>query len=136
MKIKITYPYPEMPNKEITARVMEVGEDNVSKLTMVKNVEKLAEERVSRMDKLRKGITGLTKATLGIGLASEYEIQARRDICDTCEYRSGSQCGGCGCFIKSKTKLAKEKCPKGFWGQEITIEDNKIGGCGCGKNKK
>ena len=123
-----------MPIKQVTASVTEVGENNLSKLSMVKNVEKQTKARVSRIEKLRNGLAGITKATLGIGLASEFEIQARRDICEVCEFRQGKSCGACGCFISPKTKLAKEKCPKGFWGQAITIENQRSGGCGCGKN--
>ena len=134
MRVKITYHDPNIPVKEVAANVANVGENKLSKLSMVKNVEKQMKKRVSRIEKLKNGVAGITKATLGIGLASEYEIQARRDICEVCEFRQGKSCGACGCFISPKTKLAKEECPKGFWGQAVTIENQRSGGCGCGKN--
>ena len=135
MKLKITYHDANMPIKEVIANVASVGENNLSKLSMVKNIEKQTKERISRIEKLRMGVTGIAKATLGIGLASKSEIEGRRSICEVCEFRQGSSCGACGCFISPKTKLAKEQCPKGFWGQAITIENQRSGGCGCGKNK-
>ena len=134
MKLEITYHHDSMPIKQVTASVTEVGKNNLSKLSMVKNVEKQTKERVSRIEKLRKGVVGIAKATLGIGLASEFEIEARRSICEVCEFRQGGSCGACGCYISPKTKLAEEKCPKGFWGTAITIENQRSGGCGCGKN--
>ena len=134
MRIKVTYHDANIPVKEIVPSVKNVGEENLSKLSMVKNLEKNTKKEISRLKKIKNGIMGITNATLGIGLASDMEIEVRRSICNGCRFRNGKSCGSCGCLIHPKTKLAKEECPMGFWGQSITIENKRSGGCGCGKN--
>ena len=137
MKIELKYNNPDHPPIEIIESRISIADtkDHLSEFTMVKNVEKVTASKVSKLQKIKDGVMGITKATLGLGLASEQEIDARRAICDACEYKKGKMCGVCGCLLSAKTKLAKEQCPKGFWGQSITIENKRSDGCGCGKNK-
>lgn len=69
--------------------------------------------------RILKGIKGQAKARLGIGLATNEEIDRRRAVCRGCENAipcgSGSNlkcvCRVCGCRLKEKTMLAVEKCP-------------------------
>lgn len=136
MKIELNYNILGTTPIEIIESRIIVSDSKlpVSEHTMVKNIEKVTTEKVSKLQKFKYGVKGITKATLGLGLASEQEIDARRAICNSCEYRKGKMCGSCGCLLSAKTKLAEEKCPMGFWGQSITIENKRSGGCGCGKN--
>ena len=41
----------------------------------------------------------------------------RRNICDSCEFKSRVMgvCKKCGCVIKSKTTLKASHCPIGKW---------------------
>jgi len=65
------------------------------------------------------GIKGLTQSILHIGLVSEEIQEYRMSVCNKCKYLDNSgrfkRCTACRCFVSPKTKLEKEKCPKGFW---------------------
>ena len=39
----------------------------------------------------------------------------RYKICQSCDYLDKSFCKICGCFVKAKTKVDKEECPKKYW---------------------
>jgi len=51
--------------------------------------------------------------------------QERMKICRTCDVGKGAgkkfnnwcnkDNGGCGCYLPAKTRVTKEKCPKGKW---------------------
>lgn len=81
---------------------------------------------------LIRGSIGLTKSVLGIDLATEADIAARREICRSCEFSEkridpdGSvkvrRCMKCGCFIAHKTRLASEECPIGLWSRTKPID--------------
>lgn len=79
-----------------------------------------------------RGILGLTKDALGVGVADPHRVAERRRICAGCpelEFRGVAnvsraadpqalehhRCGACGCFIRPKTRLAAERCPRGRW---------------------
>jgi hypothetical protein len=70
----------------------------------------------SKMKKLLEGATGITKSVVGIGIACENVIEARRAACDICSIRDGEKCGSCGCYLEHKTRLAVSECPEGYWG--------------------
>lgn len=87
--------------------------------------------------KVVEGAVGLTKAALGIGLASPQTIKERRDKCRACEHAtrsakpqhaaaggltSLSRCQLCGCVIVAKTRLAEKRCPDGRW--EAVLENS------------
>ncbi len=73
---------------------------------------------------IARGVVGLSKVALRIGIADQSVIQTRRDICRICPeatihpkigLTNISKCKQCGCFISSKTQLISEKCPLGKW---------------------
>lgn len=45
----------------------------------------------------------------------ESNFAERMAICDNCEYRSGSKCLKCGCFLEMKASWASADCPIGKW---------------------
>lgn len=46
--------------------------------------------------------------------------QSRYDICKDCPFfLPTKQCSKCGCFMKSKVKLAHAECPEHKWGKFI-----------------
>ena len=51
----------------------------------------------------------------GMRNTSEEEFAERMSICDTCEWRSGSRCMKCGCFVDKKAGWASSDCPIGKW---------------------
>lgn len=71
------------------------------------------------------GTVGILTSNLPNYQAQKDIIYHRLDVCRTCPHLDDSvnkitkkpnfKCGVCGCFLKAKTKLEKEKCPKGFW---------------------
>lgn len=61
----------------------------------------------------------------------------RNEICNACEFidKKGSSCAmpgtqpccsECGCSLKLKLRSLSTKCPKGFWMDEVTEEEEKI----------
>lgn len=71
------------------------------------------------------GTVGIISSNISSLQAPKEVIYNRLDICRKCPHLDDSvnkitqkpnfKCGICGCFLRSKTKLNKEKCPKGFW---------------------
>ena len=81
------------------------------------------------------GVVGLSKVAMqAVGIpvdqADAQTVQQRRDVCRECPHASKSDaarftsfsgltsrstCDQCGCFIKAKTMIASEVCPKGKW---------------------
>jgi uncharacterized paraquat-inducible protein A len=47
--------------------------------------------------------------------SSKEQIQARLEICKTCEFFTGKRCKRCGCFMALKTTLHEASCPVGKW---------------------
>jgi hypothetical protein len=61
----------------------------------------------------------------------------RNEICRSCEFIDtvGSQCAvpgtqpccsACGCSLKLKTRSLSSSCPKGFWMNELTQEEEDL----------
>lgn len=48
-------------------------------------------------------------------LVSVAQQESRAMCCHACAHRRADECGLCGCPIDSKSPLASERCPKGFW---------------------
>ncbi len=76
------------------------------------------------------GLLGAAQSIIGLGLATESVIAARRDICRVCAesvkkkkylnhacqgLTTTSICKLCKCNIALKTRLAGESCPDGKW---------------------
>lgn len=51
----------------------------------------------------------------GFKYVNEDKFLERLTICNPCNYRKGSKCEVCGCYLKLKAKMASEHCPKGYW---------------------
>ena len=88
-------------------------------------------KRLSVLEAARRigaGVVGLVKAELHIDRASEHVIEARRNICKSCEHcvpcgkSPKRKCCGkmgnvlratetCGCVIEKKISIASETCP-------------------------
>ncbi|QDP48632.1 MAG: hypothetical protein Unbinned97contig1000_17 [Prokaryotic dsDNA virus sp.] len=134
MKIKLVYDKTNT-KKEIDAKVIDSTNGFITEETVIKKIESRNKKNISKINKLTNGIKGLTKSTLGLGLASKEIIQERRSICDTCVHRDNKSCSICGCFIIPKTRVASEECPKGYWGTSNVKNNRRNNGCGCGKNK-
>lgn len=41
--------------------------------------------------------------------------KGRLAICNACEFREGTVCGKCGCFLNKKAWIATERCPVDKW---------------------
>ena len=79
---------------------------------------------------LKRGVIGLGRVALRIGIASPSVIGDRRDLCRVCPEATRrddwqdrpsqglttmSKCKLCRCIIAAKTQLKSEKCPAGKW---------------------
>ena len=72
--------------------------------------------------RIARGAVGLTRsvvaATTGTGLADDPTVERRRAICRACEHavpgrrrpHRYSTCARCGCRLKHKTRLVRERC--------------------------
>lgn len=60
-------------------------------------------------------VWALVKYILVGGRVSQEVYKDRLDICNSCEYLKGTQCGICGCYVKVKAKWTTENCPKNKW---------------------
>jgi len=54
-------------------------------------------------------------AASGFKRVDEPSHRLRIRQCDPCEYRTGSRCTFCGCFVAKKAWLPHEDCPIGRW---------------------
>ena len=63
-----------------------------------------------------KGAIGISESILNINVDSEL-AKTRLKICAACEELNpiSNRCRVCGCFLKHKTRLVKESCPKYKW---------------------
>jgi hypothetical protein len=48
-------------------------------------------------------------------IVDEYILKSRRELCDACPFKEGKRCSICTCYIKQKTRLSTESCPKNKW---------------------
>lgn len=60
-----------------------------------------------------------------------YEILVPLDVagkrwltCQHCPFFDGAQCEVCCCMAESKTMIAVEKCPKGYWGAVLVKKEH------------
>ena len=49
----------------------------------------------------------------------EEVLKMRWDICSGCEFLKDNKCEKCGCFMKTKHKLAIASCPEGKWDKYV-----------------
>jgi hypothetical protein len=69
------------------------------------------------------GSVGLVRSLLGVRHLSQGAVKQRLEICRGCELsvvcrhndRQVCRCNACGCWLKHKTRLRGESCPKGKW---------------------
>ena len=54
-------------------------------------------------------------AASGFKTVDEPLHQLRVNECQPCQYRKGSQCSLCRCFVNKKAWLPHEDCPIGRW---------------------
>jgi len=73
MKIKLVYD-KDNRKKEVNATVTDATNNTVTGKTVIANTESNSRKKISKINKLANGVVGLTKSTLGLGLASkEYK---------------------------------------------------------------
>ena len=65
--------------------------------------------------RLARGVPGLLKSELGIGMAPDEVVERRKELCLACEHHDFGVCNECGCYLKAKTAIASESCPIGKW---------------------
>ena len=62
------------------------------------------------------GFFNLLMSSLKMLSKKKRELYNKRyKICQSCDYLDKSFCKICGCFVKAKTKVDKEECPKKYW---------------------
>ena len=49
----------------------------------------------------------------------EEVLKMRWDLCLGCEFLNDNKCEKCGCFMKTKHKLAIASCPEGKWDKYV-----------------
>jgi len=74
--------------------------------------------------RLARGVPGLLKSELGIGMAPDEVIQRRKELCLACEHHDFGVCNECGCYLKAKTAIASEACPLNKWVAVTTKSSN------------
>ena len=62
-----------------------------------------------------KGAVKLAQSELGLGIAADKTIAARRAACEACDRWDHGRCNECGCYTYAKTRLKSEACPLGKW---------------------
>lgn len=75
-----------------------------------------AEDTPSTKD-MAKSAAGAAARFVGSGFKTvdRDEHERRWAICQDCSHLSGGRCKLCGCFMKAKTWLPKERCRDGRW---------------------
>lgn len=53
-------------------------------------------------------------------LVDRDEKQTRRAVCGLCPANVGGRCADCGCWIRAKSLLATEDCPRALWPARIS----------------
>ena len=77
---------------------------------------------VSEKATLASTISDLRKAAddiIKVNHASDEERDKRLLVCSECEFKVGSRCNLCRCFINYKAKLANSECPIGKWSASV-----------------
>lgn len=50
---------------------------------------------------------------------ADFELQnARRAVCEGCDFRDGLKCGECGCFLREKVEMERNVCPMDLWPED------------------
>ena len=65
--------------------------------------------------KYLKGSDLYVKFADAIKIVDEYILKSRRELCEACPFKMGKRCTICTCYIKQKTRLSTESCPKNKW---------------------
>lgn len=78
---------------------------------------KQLQQTKTRTKKAARGIVGVTRSILGVGLISIKARNERHDICLDCDQYSESKkkCKACGCIVALKIRSKHEQCPIGKW---------------------
>lgn len=50
-----------------------------------------------------------------IDLSTPEENEIKLNICSTCEYNNGDNCGSCGCLLEQLMFYKESKCPENKW---------------------
>lgn len=72
----------------------------------------------STLEYVAHGAVGLGKSLLGIDKASDETVQARWEICKSCEFFKFWRCTDCKCLVPAKIRVASEFCPQNKWKSE------------------
>ena len=69
-------------------------------------------------NKMSEGVTGLSELAESENRVSKEIWHKRLEICNRCQYNSGTNCTRCGCLIRAKTLNKNHECPIGLWKTE------------------
>jgi len=69
------------------------------------------------------GTMGIARSVLGVGLLSPGAVKQRLAVCRACDQsvkcrhnnRQVCRCIACGCWLKHKARLSRERCPMDKW---------------------
>ncbi len=107
------YKYPDMDLQEAYRKVFQdIGEQDKAECCG----EAVEDKPLPPLSQQMKnaGVAIVNHAKGGFKKADNYD--ERVAICESCEFlRSDKRCSKCGCFMKEKAKMAKEKCPINKW---------------------
>lgn len=85
---------------------------------------------ISRLAVLRQrfriGANGILGWLLRRDQVDYMTREKRRSICRTCEYNKCGFCVTCKCYLRAKTSLKSQNCPRNKWDES--------GHCGCNKD--
>jgi len=56
----------------------------------------------------------------------EETAKERMAICDACEWKRGTRCGKCGCFLVLKTRCLSCECPIQKWLKVMEKEEGEL----------
>jgi hypothetical protein len=78
---------------------------------------KLLRQTKTKKNKLRRGVSGIARSLMGVGLVNRPTRKKRRAVCDGCDQyiKKMDMCNACGCNVTLKLRLAKERCPVDKW---------------------
>ncbi len=79
--------------------------------------ERCCRKPKSSIASVARGAIGLAKATADVDAADRLTVEQRFETCQACPHNDCGQCLKCGCWIGSKVRVAKERCPNNTWPQ-------------------
>lgn len=70
-----------------------------------------------------RGTLGIARSLMNVRILSPDAVRQRLTICRTCKQsvkcrhndNQVCRCNACGCWLKHKTRLRDETCPRGNW---------------------